>query len=199
MTRILTVSGSPFPSSRTELLAEWLAARIAGEGFDVRTLYLRDLPPDDLLGFRTEEPALHAALRLVEKAHGVVLVTPVHKAAYSGLLKVFLDVLPQHGFDGKVIFPMAVGGSMAHALAIDYGLWPVLASMGSSHVISSVFVHDRLLERTEPGGLKVECEIEKRIEVGVREFSLSLRRHHHGPHGPLAGRHGKRDGVPTNP
>jgi FMN reductase len=194
MTRIVTVSGSPFPNSRTQLLAEWLGARVAVEGIEVRSISVPDLCPQELLSCKTDGPTLKAALSLIDQAHGVIFVTPVHKAAYSGALKAFIDVLPQHGLEGKVAFPVAVGGSMAHALAIDYGLWPVLASMNASHVISSVFVQDRLLERMDPRGLKVEADIAKRLEMAIREFTVSLHRHHSG-HSTLPPRHPRRDGA----
>jgi FMN reductase len=46
-------------------------------------------------------------------------------------LKVFLDLLPQFALAGKAILPIATGGSVAHLPALDYGLGPVLQSMGA--------------------------------------------------------------------
>jgi FMN reductase len=63
----------------------------------------------------------------------VVVATPVYKAAYSGLLKVFLDVLPQTALKGKLVLPLATGGSPHHMLALDYALRPVLQSLGAPH------------------------------------------------------------------
>lgn len=40
----------------------------------------------------------------------VILATPVYKAAYSGLLKTFLDLLPQGGLRDKVVLPIARNG-----------------------------------------------------------------------------------------
>ncbi len=57
----------------------------------------------------------------------MVIGTPVYKAAYSGLLKSLLDLLPQYALAGKTVLPLATGGSTAHVLAIDYALRPVLA------------------------------------------------------------------------
>ncbi|WP_399935367.1 NAD(P)H-dependent oxidoreductase [Streptomyces kanamyceticus] len=37
--------------------------------------------------------------------------SPIYKAACSGLPKAFLDLLPQHAFAGKPVFPPATGGS----------------------------------------------------------------------------------------
>ena len=68
-------------------------------------------------------------------ARGLVIATPVYKAAYSGLLKTFLDLLPQFGLREKVILPLVTGGTPAHVLAIDYALRPVLNSLDPLHIV----------------------------------------------------------------
>ena len=73
-------------------------------------------------------------------ADAVVVTTPVYKAAYSGLLKAFLDVLPQFALRDKVVLPLATGGTPAHVLAIDYALRPVLASLAPSAITPGWFV-----------------------------------------------------------
>ena len=37
---------------------------------------------------------MRAALAAIERAHGVVITTPVYKASYTGVLKSLLDLLP---------------------------------------------------------------------------------------------------------
>jgi FMN reductase len=176
------------------LLAEWVGAKLAGDGFQVTSLSVCELPAAELLGCRANVPSLQVAVSLVEQAQGVVLVTPVYKASYSGALKVFLDMLPQHALEGKVVFPMAVGGSLAHLLAIDYGLRPVLVSMNALHVVSGVFVLDQFLERTQQGCLKVGQEIAKRLETAIRAFTHSIIRHNgHFPVAPAG--NGKRESL----
>jgi len=72
-----------------------------------------------------------------------VFATPIFKAAYSGLLKCMLDILPQFALAGKAILPIATGGSVAHVLALDYGLRPVLQSMGARHIVQSHFIPEK--------------------------------------------------------
>ena len=45
------------------------------------------------------------------------MATPIYKASYSGVLKAFLDLLPQFAFGGKVVLPLLTGGTAAHVLA----------------------------------------------------------------------------------
>jgi FMN reductase len=78
------------------------------------------------------------------------VATPVYKASYSGLLKSWLDLMPQFGLTGKAVLPLATGGSAAHALALDYALRPVLTSMDARHVVNGFLVLDRFIESPTP-------------------------------------------------
>ena len=119
MTQTLIITGSPSGSSRTAKLATLVGSRLAGAGFDSSLLDLRNLPAQELLHAQFDAPAIKAALERVAGARGVIVATPVYKAAYSGLVKTFLDVLPQFGLRDKVVLPLATGGAVAHVLAID--------------------------------------------------------------------------------
>ena len=109
-----------------------------------------------------------------------MVATPVYKAAYSGVLKAFLDLLPQFGLARKVVLPLATGGTLAHVLAVDYGLRPVLASLGAWQVVAGLFLLDKLLERTPDGGLVVEAELDKRLQTAVSDFASAVRRAQRG-------------------
>jgi FMN reductase len=140
MATVLAVSGSPSPRSFTHTVAEAASRLVRRAGYTVDEMAVRELPAAALLAADTADPVLAAGLRRVAAADGIILATPVYKAAYSGMLKAFLDALPQFGLDGKVVLPLATGGSSAHALALDYALRPVLMSMRPALVTEAVFV-----------------------------------------------------------
>jgi FMN reductase len=175
MALIAVISGSPSPSSRTMLLCKHISARLSAEGFNVELIDVRALPADDLVSGRADAPRIREAAGLVERAQGLVIATPVYKAAYSGVLKTFLDLLPQFALAGKTVMPLATGGTLAHVLSIDYALRPVLASMGARHVVNGFFFIDKQLERVEPDGLKIETQAEERFEPLLKDFISSLR------------------------
>jgi FMN reductase len=177
MALIVTVAGSPAHPSRSSLLARKVGGQLAGAGFTVESIDVRDLPAEDLLLGRPESPRLREALGLVERADGVVVCSPVYKAAYTGVLKSFLDLLPQLGLRGKVVLPLLTGGTVAHVLALDYALRPVLISLGAAQVVAGLFLLDKLLERTETGGLVIEVELAGRLDGIVDEFARGVRRH----------------------
>ncbi|HYW14172.1 MAG TPA: NADPH-dependent FMN reductase [Longimicrobium sp.] len=177
VTRVAVLSGSPAPDSRTWSLAAMVAERLAAQGLEVELIDLRALPAADMLLCATDAGPVRAALDAVAWAHGVVVVTPVHHAAYSGLLKVFLDLLPRSALAGKVVLPMAVGGSPAHVLTIDYALRPVLVSLGAVHVTRGQFLLHLEIERGPDGATCLQWEAERRMEGVLREFTLSMRLH----------------------
>ncbi|MDI2132025.1 NADPH-dependent FMN reductase [Yinghuangia seranimata] len=142
MSSILTLWGTPSAVSRTGIVAEHVATRLAAAGHRVDRLAVRDLPATALLHADTSDPVLRDALRLVEKADALVVASPVYKASYSGVLKTFLDVLPQFALRGKSVLPVLTGGTPAHVLALDYALRPVLTSLGATHVAQGWFVHE---------------------------------------------------------
>ncbi|MFZ5894809.1 MAG: NADPH-dependent FMN reductase [Myxococcota bacterium] len=176
MSLIVTISGSPAAQSRTRQLSEQVALRLRAQQFDVASIDVRDLPPDDLIYASSKSRAIHGALELVERALGVVILTPVYKASFSGVLKTFLDLLPQYGLQGKVVLPLLVGGTNAHVLALDYALRPVLLSLGAQHVVAGLFILDKLLQRDTTGALAIDAEILPRFEAVVGDFIDSLSR-----------------------
>lgn len=175
MATILSVSGSPSPTSRTARLLRHLDGRLTGQGHHVVPLDVRTLPAEALLGADFGHPAIVAARRLFEEADGVVIGTPVYKAAYSGLLKTLLDLLPQYALAGKTVLPLATGGTTAHVLAIDYALRPVLSSMGTAHIVQGWFVLDRHITVLDEGGVVVDPGSREALDRVVDQFSLALR------------------------
>jgi len=177
MSTILVVSGSPSVPSRTAALGEHLAARLRRHEHAVRTVRVRDLPPAALLSGDRDDPAVADVVTAIERADGLVVASPVYKAAYSGVLKTLLDLLPQYALDGKVVLPVVTGGTPAHVLAIDYALRPVLSALGAHHVMPGWFVLDRHLEPSadDPFDVTVRSESAGPLYEVVDAFSTALR------------------------
>ncbi len=181
MSTVLTIAGSPSAISSSDALLSHVTRRILRAGHSVTPLTLRDLPPAALLAGDVIDPDIAAAVALVEEADAIVIVSPVYKAAYSGLLKVFLDLLPQFAFRGKSVLPLVTGGSPAHVLAVDYALRPVLNSLGAAHIGQGWFVLASHIRVFPDGGVLIDPASAGPVAEVTENFLSALGRHAPSP------------------
>jgi SsuE family FMN reductase len=134
MATIATIVGSPSSPSRTAMVVEYFADRLREAGHAVSGILVRELPAQDLVHGRFTHNAVSTAVATVTQADAVVVATPIYKASFSGVLKIFLDALPQHALRGKPVQPLGTAGTAAHVLAIDYALRTVLVALGAEHI-----------------------------------------------------------------
>lgn len=170
MANILAIAGSPSHPSRTYSLVEYTTNLLQQQGYNIDIISVRDFPAEDLVFGRYDSPNLEQPKALLEKANGVIIATPIYKAAYTGLLKSFLDLLPQKALLDKIIFPIATGGTIAHLLAIDYALKPVLTELGARHILGGVYAVDKQIQRQQDGSIQLDEEIEQRLQHSLNDF-----------------------------
>ena len=143
MTRLVVVSAGLSVPSSTRLLADRLTSAVAEAigDVDVDVIELRDLAhqlTDRLLtGFAGAE--LDGAIAKVRDADGLIVVTPVFAASYSGLFKTFFDVLEEGLLDGKPVLVAATAGTARHSLVLDHALRPLFAYLHAVVVPTGVF------------------------------------------------------------
>jgi FMN reductase len=175
MSLIVVISGSPSVPSRSAALAGHVAEDLRGRGFELAAIQVRELPATELVHGKTGSPEITAAIALIERADALVIATPIYKASYTGVLKIFLDVLPQFAFAGKVVLPLVTGGTIAHVLALDYALRPVLVSLGAQHVVNGLFVLDKAIAVSERG-VAIDADVEQRLSGIIDDFAASVAR-----------------------
>jgi len=164
---VLLIAGSPSERSRSAALLDTVSVRLAQRGASVERLDIRDLPPQALLLADFAHPSVVRAQQQVLNADVLVVATPVYKAAYSGVLKVFLDLLPQSALKGKTVLPLATGGSPHHMLALDYALRPVLQALGAKHILPGIYATDAQVVLTPEGASQVGGDVSARIDEAV--------------------------------
>ena len=164
---VLLIAGSPSERSRTAALLDAAGDRLRARGALVERLRVRDLSPQALLLADFGHRSISQAIGQVADAQVIIVATPVYKAAYSGVLKVFLDLLPQDAFKGKTVLPLATGGSPNHMLALDYALRPVLQSLGARHILSGIFATDSQVLLSPEGAYSVTDDIGERLDSAV--------------------------------
>ncbi|SDR93187.1 FMN reductase [Friedmanniella luteola] len=147
MTRVVVLTAGLSQPSSTRLLGDRLAAAVRaaaesrGAGLDVEVVELReharDLTNQLLTGFATG--ALAQVQERVQRADALVVVTPIFSASYSGLFKMFFDVLPRESLVGKPTLIAATAGSARHSLALEHALRPLFAHLRAVVVPTAVF------------------------------------------------------------
>ena len=143
MTSIVVVSAGLSVPSSTRLLADRLAAATveAVGDVDVTNIELRDLAHELTNHLLTGFPdhALAAAVDAVRRADGLIVVTPVFSASYSGLFKTFFDVLDEGTLDGRPVLVAATAGTVRHSLVIEHALRPLFSYLHAIVVPTGVF------------------------------------------------------------
>lgn len=84
-----------------------------------------DLTNQMLTGFPSAD--LGRASGRVVAADGLIAVTPIFTASYSGLFKTFFDVLDAESLAGKPVLIAATGGTERHSLALEHAMRPLFA------------------------------------------------------------------------
>jgi FMN reductase len=147
-TRTLAVvsAGLSNPSS-TRLLADRLTAatvaaleeRVITATVEVVELreHARDLADNLLTGFPNK--SLQAAVDTVVGADGLIAVSPIFSASYSGLFKTFFDVLDKDALTGKPVLLGATAGTARHSLALEHALRPLFTYLRAVVLPTAVF------------------------------------------------------------
>lgn len=175
---VLIISGSPSERSRTAALLAAVRERLEAHGVQVETLLIRDLSPQALILANLGHPSIANAIGQVANAKIVIIVTPIYKAAYSGVLKTFLDLLPTTAFKEKTVLPLATGGKTHYLLELDYAIRPVLQALDTKYIIPGIYVSDEQIIPTSNDSLEVGFEIAKEIHKRLDDAVYILAHEH---------------------
>ncbi|WP_086777280.1 FMN reductase [Streptomyces griseus] len=155
--RVVAVSAGLSQPSSTRLLADRLAAATRerlvaerdrndrddrdGRDVEVRVIELRDLAVDIANHLVSGFPSagLREAIDAVTEADGLIAVTPVFTASYSGLFKSFFDLIDPTALTGKPVVIAATGGTARHSLVLEHALRPLFAYLRAVTVPTSVY------------------------------------------------------------
>ncbi|MEV0171011.1 FMN reductase [Streptomyces sp. NPDC050803] len=141
MKLVVVSAGLSVPSS-TRLLGDRLTAAVtAAAPVEVEVVELRDLAVEIAHNFTNgfAGRGLAAAQDAVTAADGLIVVTPVFSASYSGLFKSFFDVLDKDALAGKPVLIAATGGTARHSLVLDHALRPLFSYLRAVVVPTGVY------------------------------------------------------------
>lgn len=133
------VVGNPKPKSRTLEAGVLVARKLTGAEPDV-VLDIVELGPALLeLG----NPLVAQSIKSIQGMDVVVFASPTFKATYTGLMKLYLDQVPQDGFVGLTVFPVMMGAGPAHLLAPELLFKPVLVELGATCPAAGLYLMEK--------------------------------------------------------
>ncbi|MET1066204.1 MAG: FMN reductase [Arthrobacter sp.] len=186
-TRRITVlsAGLGVPSS-SRLLADQLAAsaerQLAAAGYsaDVDVVELRDLAVDIANNFVTgyAAPKLAEVVAGVEASDGIIAVSPVFNASYSGLFKSFVDVLDPKALEGKAVLLGATAGTDRHQMVLDFAMRPLFTYLRTRTANTAVFAGPQDWGNNDDGGSPLSARIDRAAGefAGLLQGTQPLRR-----------------------
>jgi FMN reductase len=176
---LVVVSAGLGQPSSTRLLADRLSAAVdrhlrdAGIEPGVHVVELRDLAQDLanhlVTGFPS--PKLQESLDVILSADGLIAVTPIFSASYSGLFKLFFDLVERDGFAAKPVLIAATGGTARHSLAVEHAIRPLFAYLNAAVVATGVYA---ATEDWGRGGDDVDGSLVDRIDRAAGELATSM-------------------------
>jgi FMN reductase len=189
---LVVVSAGLGQPSSTRLLADRMTAAVerhlgdAGSDTRVEVVELRDHAQDLtnhlLTGFPS--PKLQAAIDSVVGADGLIAVSPIFSASYSGLFKLFFDVVERDGLAGMPTLIAATGGTARHSLALEHAMRPLFAYLNAATVATSVFA---AAEDWGSPGVAADGSLVQRIDRAAAELAAAVAaREPRAPRDPFA-------------
>jgi FMN reductase len=150
---LVVLVGHPRVDSRTHAVAwragELLGAALAEPGAAVTAglVDLAELAPRLL--DRGGNGIAEVALRTVGQSRLLLAASPTFRGSHSGLLKLFLDLLPRYGLAKTVVVPLMTAGIPAHRFTVDTSLRPVLEELGARVPVAGISVLETELGRVD--------------------------------------------------
>jgi FMN reductase len=158
--KIAVVTGNPKPASRTHGVALTVASALATALPGATTHPVVDLAEHAARLFDSSDAELSRLTAAVAAADVAVFASPTYKAAYTGMLKAFLDRYGSNGLAGVLAVPVMTGGWAGHTLAVEVHLRPVLVELGATVPARGLYV-------TEPELTDVDAAIARWAAAAV--------------------------------
>lgn len=176
---LVVVSAGLAQPSSTRLLADRISAAVdrhlrdagiepAIELIEVRE-HAQDLANNLLTRFASTR--LQAAIDGMVAADGLIAVTPIFNASYSGLFKLFFDVIDRDGLAGTPTLIAASGGTPRHSLVIEHAIRPLFAYLNAAVVATGVYA---AAEDWGRAGLTADGSLVERIDRAAGELAAAM-------------------------
>ncbi|MFC6333176.1 NAD(P)H-dependent oxidoreductase [Paenibacillus septentrionalis] len=151
--KIITIVGNPKPLSKTYHIAEQAAAALS----NLLSLHSDEPIENEMIELahigtglvQWDQQVIAPLVEKIDQASYIVVASPTYKASYTGLLKLFLDILPMKALQHKLVLPIMIGAGDSHRLAVEYQLKPVLSELGATFISQGLYMLESKAEHCE--------------------------------------------------
>jgi len=166
MPTIVTITGSPSPTSRATAVLHYAHRVLASADITAEMINLRHLPSTDLLLGVGYSGPIQQSKRLIAGAGRLIIAHGSCNRAYNGALQAFFDLLPPAAFRNKTILPIALGASAVDFPEVDRALRNVLTALGANQILEGAYLLEQQV-KLHDRQIHLEAAAQQRIDQGI--------------------------------
>lgn len=176
MKQLTVISAGLSTPSTTRQVADTISAAVnaavtgRGEELNIQTFELQEYATDlaQVMTTGITSKKLDSLKQQLSDSDGLIAVSPVFKASYTGLFKMFFDVLDTDALNGMPTIIAATAGTARHSLVTEYALRPLLT------YLRAIVVPTALFAATEDFGTANGTDFKKRASRAAAELATYL-------------------------
>ncbi len=147
MTKATCIIGNPYIPSRVHVVGQYIFKSLINVGVDTSIIDIVDLLNRmDMSNSEKRKNALSLETNLLLGADLILVISPIYRASYPGVVKALFDELPHEALMDKIALPIMVGGTNRHYLAARY-TWSVMLQELGAIVPKTVFILDSSIDK----------------------------------------------------
>ena len=172
---VVTLAGSPAPRSTAAALLEHSKTILERHALVVKSMSVRDIPPEELIGQAQFSPAVRYYSQLIRQAGALIVATPVYKDTYAELLRAWLNLLPAGILRNTLVLPIITGSSARTEAQIYADLAVRFRQLGAKHIIPSLFAAEQQIQllgsKLPP---RIHRSLEERLGLALDDIAQQL-------------------------
>ena len=173
---IVIISGSPSHGSPSHGVLGYARRILEVHGLETHLISVRDLPLKDLFHGYTESTAVRGHTEILAHTGAVIVGTPTFKSSFSGVLKTYLDLLPDGILEGKAVLPIASAASLSQVGGAEEALKPVLTDLGARKILPGLTLLDNQIGFHEDGAIQLPYEVDQSLHIALQLLARSIRK-----------------------
>lgn len=175
MVDVVTLAGSPAPRSTTAVLLEHSKAVLERHSLVVKSMSVRDIPPEELISQAQFSPAVRHYTQLIRQAGALIVATPIYKDTYAELLRAWLNLLPAGVLRNTLVLPIITGTSARTEAQIYADLAARFRQLGAKHIIPSLFAAEQQIQLTATKSQpRIHHHLEERLGLALDTIAQQL-------------------------